>query len=116
LTTDLAGRKITLVTGILDDKPYAAMLQSLIPTCEQVILTRPQIDRALAPQTLFAVAKALIPPNNIKIIPEVAQAVQHAVKTTGSGDVICVAGSLYVVGEAKEELERNPSLCGNRLG
>ena len=39
---NLAGRNITLVAGILDDKPYAAMLQSLLPVCRRAILTRPK--------------------------------------------------------------------------
>ena len=96
-------RKITLVTGILDDKPYAAMLASLLPICSKAILTRPKINRALEPEKLYPIAKKMIP--DVCIIPDVSKAVQYAIKTASSDDTICIAGSLYLVGEAKEALD-----------
>ncbi|MEA3279432.1 MAG: folylpolyglutamate synthase/dihydrofolate synthase family protein [Thermodesulfobacteriota bacterium] len=96
-------QKITLVTGILDDKPYAAMLACLLPLCSKAILTRPKINRALDPEKLYPIAKKTIP--DVRIIPDVREAVQHAVKTASSDDAICIAGSLYLVGEAKEALD-----------
>ena len=104
LAENLAGRRITLVIGILDDKPYRAMLNSLLPECLRVIITRAQTQRALAPEKLYAIAKKTIA--DAKMIPDVAAAVRNAIETAGSNDVICVAGSLYVVGEAKEAIEK----------
>jgi dihydrofolate synthase/folylpolyglutamate synthase len=88
----------------LDDKPYKAMLKSLLAPADRVILTRARIDRALEPQKLHEVAKDFIP--NATIVPEVGQAVKHAIDTAPSHGAICIAGSLYVVGEAKEALEK----------
>jgi len=51
LSNNLSNRNITLVIGILDDKPYKAMLKSLLPVCKRAIITSPIIDRALAPET-----------------------------------------------------------------
>lgn len=104
LSNNLSKRNITLVIGILDDKPYKAMLKSLLPICNRAILTSPKIDRALSPEKLFAVAKSLI--SDITIIPDVGKAVNHAIESARPGDVVCIAGSLYVVGEAKIELEK----------
>ena len=104
LSNNLAGRDLTLVIGILDDKPYKAMLKSLLATADRVILTRARIDRALQPQKLHEAAKNFIP--DIAIVPEVEQAVKHAIDTAPSHGAICIAGSLYVVGEAKEALEK----------
>jgi len=104
LGNDLADKKITLVVGMLDDKPYEAMLKALIPVCDKVILTSPKIDRALPVEKLLPVAKKLTP--NIQMIPDVDKAVQHAVNYTSSDSAICIAGSLYVVGEAKEALSK----------
>jgi len=98
------GKKITLVIGILDDKPYAAMLKNLLPLCSQVIITAPKIDRALPPEILHRVAKPIV--SDITIIPDVDRAVRFAIETAAPEDVICIAGSLYVVGEAKEALEK----------
>ncbi len=104
LSTNLAGRDITLVVGILDDKPYKAMLKSLLDPVNRVILTRAKIDRALDPRKLYEAAKNLKP--DVAIIPDVAQAIKDAVETTPRNGAICIAGSLYVVGEAKEAFEK----------
>jgi dihydrofolate synthase/folylpolyglutamate synthase len=103
LTQSLKDRKITMVIGILDDKPYQAMLKILLPGCHRVIVTKAGIDRALPVETLYEVAKQHVP--NIKIIPRVADALNYAIKTTPKKHAVCVAGSLYVVGEAKEAIE-----------
>ena len=104
LSSNLADRKITLVIGILNDKPFRIMLKSLLPLANRVILTRAKIDRALEPEILAEITAAY----RVKrtIIPDVKTAVKHAVATSTSGEAICVAGSLYVVGEAKEAFEK----------
>ncbi len=102
----LKNHKITLVVGILDDKPYAAMLKCLLPFCGRAIITRPKIELGIAPEKLFPIAKKVI--DDVTIIPDVAAAVSHAIKSASSHDAVCIAGSLYVVGEAKEALEKAP--------
>jgi dihydrofolate synthase/folylpolyglutamate synthase len=104
LAQTLSKRKITLVLGILSDKPYRAMLKSLLPVCDRVILTRPQIERALAPEKLYAVARDLS--DDITLKPDVASALRYALDTAASDEAICVGGSLYVVGDAKVALEK----------
>jgi dihydrofolate synthase/folylpolyglutamate synthase len=104
LSTNLAGKAITLVVGILDDKPYKAMLKSLLTPVHRVILTRAKIDRALEPERLYDVAQNLNA--DALIIPDVEQAIKKAVETTPRHGAICIAGSLYVVGEAKEAFEK----------
>ena len=95
---------ITLVAGILDDKPYKAMLQPLMKLCRRVIVSRPRIDRALEPDLLYDVAKQVV--KNVQQFPSVDEAVKYAVKTAKPDEVICIAGSLYVVGEAKQTLAK----------
>ena len=99
----LAGRRITLVVGILDDKPYQAMLDYLVPHCARAVLTQPVIGRALSAATLHEAIAPACP--DITVIPNVADALAHAVATSAPEDVVVVAGSLYVVGEAKQALE-----------
>lgn len=103
LSENLTKRKITLVTGILDDKPYAAMLACLLPLCNKAILTMPKTNRAIEPEKLYSIAKKIIP--DVCIIQDVGKAIKHAIKTASSDDAICIAGSLYLVGEAKEKLD-----------
>lgn len=102
LKTAFADANITLVIGILSDKPYGSILHSLLPCCRRVILTAPAIDRRLPPEALVPAAKALT--SHVEIQQDVASAVAHAFRTTPPDDVICIAGSLYVVGEAKQAL------------
>ncbi|WDN88391.1 dihydrofolate synthase / folylpolyglutamate synthase [Desulfosarcina sp. BuS5] len=102
LSQNMAGKKITLVVGILDDKPYEDMLRCLIPVCSRVILTQPEIDRSLSPDQLYPVAEKMI--SDVSMIPDVGEAVKHAVDTVLPDEAVCIAGSLYVVGEAKEAL------------
>ena len=104
LASNLAGSKLTLVIGILDDKPYKAMLSSLLPLASRVVLTRAKIDRALDPVKLQEVAADFNLEN--VIVPNVVQAVRHAIDTSSTEDAICIAGSLYVVGEAKEAFDK----------
>jgi len=104
LAANLVNRRIILVVGILDDKPYAPMLKSLLPVCSRAIITRAKTDRALPTQKLYATAKKII--SDVTTVADVAKAAKHAIETAGPDDVVCIAGSLYVVGEAKEALEK----------
>ena len=107
LSQNLAGKKITLVVGILDDKPYEEMLRCLLPSCSRVILTQPEIDRSLSPDKLYSASEKIT--SDISIINNVGEAVKHAFDTALPDEAVCIAGSLYVVGEAREALEER---CG----
>jgi dihydrofolate synthase/folylpolyglutamate synthase len=104
LGNNLAHRPITLVVGILNDKPYKAMLKSLLPACSRLVITQAKIDRALDTRQLFDVVKNKI--SDVRMISDVAEAVAQAVATADSNEVVCIAGSLYVVGEAKAAIEK----------
>ncbi len=101
-------KNVLLVLGILDDKPYPFMLRTLLPACRRVILTRAAIDRALPAHALKAHARKLC--RDVEVIDNAGKALQHAVSTASPGQAICVAGSLYVVGDVKVALEKDPSL------
>ncbi len=95
-------RDITLVVGVLDDKPYASILKDLIAPCRRVVVTQPRIDRAVPVERLASVAKRFS--QNVTTKEDVGEALRHAISSSGPEEVICVAGSLYVVGEAKTAL------------
>jgi dihydrofolate synthase/folylpolyglutamate synthase len=97
-------RNICLVVGVLNDKPCESILKDLSASCGRAVITQPAIDRAIPADRLAAVAKNYF--SQIKVIPNVAQAVEFAIQSSKAEDVICVAGSLYVVGEAKAALRR----------
>lgn len=107
LSKNLSSRNITLVAGILDDKPYSSMLKTLCSVCNRAILTQPKINRALTPEKLYSAAKEVI--SDIKIIHDVSKAIKYVIKTTPKNDAICITGSLYLVGEAIEYFEKSPA-------
>jgi dihydrofolate synthase/folylpolyglutamate synthase len=102
LKQNLNSYRTTLIIGILDDKPYRQILKDLAPCCERMIITQPVIERAIQAEILAE--EALKSGRKVEIISNVGQAVQHALHTIGVKDAICIAGSLYVVGEAKAAL------------
>ena len=104
LSTTLAGRKLTLVIGILDDKPYEAMLKNLLPVAHRVIITRAKIDRSLPTAVLMAAVKKNFN-GQIQVIETVSDAVSYAISNTSKQDAVCIAGSLYVAGEAREKFD-----------
>lgn len=104
LSESFSGRNITLVSGILDDKAYPEMFKCLLPLCTRAVFTKPKIDRSLPPAALQREAEKII--HDITVIPDVASALKHAIQTSGPEDVVCIAGSLYLVGEVKEAVEK----------
>lgn len=95
---------ITLVVGILDDKPSKAILKDLIAPCNRVVVTEPKIDRAIPAKQLAALARPFAP--SVETVSDVGEAVQRALAISKKEDAVCVAGSLYVVGEAKTTLAK----------
>lgn len=97
------GKTITLLTGILDDKAYDAMFKRLLPLCKRVILVKAQSERSIDPKNLLTVAKDLC--EDARIIENIPEAITFAQQNSSPDDLICISGSLYVVGEAKAFFE-----------
>ncbi len=90
-------RALTLVIGISSDKDQAGILAALAPLASRVILTAYRSPRSAPPAAL----RALLPPGEARI--EVASSLPEALSLARAEPrtpVICVAGSLYLVGEA----------------
>ena len=99
-------KHLTMVIGILNDKPYKEMLTNLLACADKIIFTRAKIDRSLDPAVLRDFAQTFSSAH-IQIIEDVAEAVEHAVKSASSDDAVCIAGSLYVAGEARDKIIKN---------
>jgi len=99
LQADFVFRKLILIFAALDDKDYRRMLHTLASCADMVILTRPEEGRALDPDVLFAVARKYCA--HVVVKDDSRTALRHAVAMTGAADMICAAGSLYLVAEIK---------------
>lgn len=96
----LSARRLILVLGIMEDKALAPMVRTLVPLAHHTIFTRPNLDRAASPHALLSLAP--VEKKKTQIMEDVKQAVRTAMLLAGSEDLVCVTGSLFTVGEARE--------------
>jgi dihydrofolate synthase/folylpolyglutamate synthase len=94
-------RPRTLIFSCLRDKPLMEMAEILFPLFEQVVFAPIHSARAAAMDDLMAAAKG----TGVAAIAaeSVSQALQRA-ENRRVGGVIVVAGSVYLVGEARSLL------------
>jgi dihydrofolate synthase / folylpolyglutamate synthase len=96
------GRPVELVFGVLADKDHLGMLDALAPAVRGLHAVAPHSPRARpAPSTLDAARGRVA---HLDEHGSVAEAIACARRRAGEGGVVCVAGSLYLVGEARQLL------------
>ena len=93
--------KITLVFGAMRDKDLSEIASILFPPAENLILTRAENPRSAAPEKLRDFVPQNFPAENVFVAESVSEAIKKAREITAPEDLICVTGSLYLVGEAK---------------
>ncbi|MCG8686679.1 MAG: bifunctional folylpolyglutamate synthase/dihydrofolate synthase [Desulfobacterales bacterium] len=104
LNDTLDDKKLTLVVGILDDKPHEEMLEHLASRANRVIVTKAKIDRSLETDVMVSAVEKYFTGETL-VIEDVKEAVSHAISISCKEDAVCIAGSLYVAGEAREKFE-----------
>jgi dihydrofolate synthase/folylpolyglutamate synthase len=93
------GRPVELVFGVLADKDHAGMLRALVPAARRLHLVAPATPRARAAPEIHARALALGADADLHATLE--DALSCAQRAAADGALVCVAGSLYLVGEAR---------------
>ncbi|GAO05073.1 folylpolyglutamate synthase/dihydrofolate synthase family protein [Anaeromyxobacter sp. PSR-1] len=93
------GRPVELVFGVLADKDHAGMLAALAPAVRRLHLVTPPSPRARPAAELRALAEAHGVAADVH--GGLAEAIACARAAAGEGGVVGVAGSLYLVGEAR---------------
>lgn len=97
------GRRLTLVLGILADKDQAAMTRALSPVASRVIVTQPPLgERTGDPERMLRLFRSTIGENNVAFEPSPHDALDRALSTAGERDVICVTGSMFLVGALRQ--------------
>jgi dihydrofolate synthase/folylpolyglutamate synthase len=97
-------KPITLVFGAMGDKRLNDIASILFPGVHQLIVTRPDNPRAASLESLQTLAQHFLPPEKISLVPRVRDALKKAREITSPDGMICVTGSLYLVGEASAML------------
>lgn len=86
-----------LLIGILKDKDVAGILRYLVRPEDRVIVTAPQSDRAGDP----AIIAREIVAREVAVVPEYDEAVRQFLAAAQPEEVLCVAGSLYLIGAVR---------------
>jgi len=97
-----------LVIGVSCDKDIAGIASELASLFNKVIVTRSRHPRAMAPPPI--VAEFTRYGAAVQVAEDVPTALAMALSMAGARDLVCVAGSLFVVGEAIEEANRQGHL------
>ncbi|MBE9531768.1 MAG: bifunctional folylpolyglutamate synthase/dihydrofolate synthase, partial [Proteobacteria bacterium] len=102
--------RLILILGIMADKDIEAIFTRLIPLASHVILTSPKVERAESTENLMAKAKEFIEREGLNVKPLAALSVEEAtglaLEFASENDLICISGSLFTVGEARDIFEQ----------
>ena len=95
--------RLLLVWASMADKDMAGTLSIISPLADRMILTMPESERSARPEQLAALL-----PENIRrdaiLTESVALALEQARELAQPDDLICIAGSLYLIGAARSIL------------
>jgi dihydrofolate synthase / folylpolyglutamate synthase len=108
-----ADAAVTFVVGILRDKDVGAMLDELAPLARRLILTASSNPRAADPAEIRAAVPASVP--RVEIVPSPVEALAMAARPP-STPVICVAGSLSLIGDVLRHLVGGDTPCSVEEG
>lgn len=105
---------VTMIFGAMRDKRLDEMAAILFPAADELVLTEMENPRAANIKELLAAVPANFPDNNLSAADSVSEAISLAKKLTPPGGLICVTGSLYLVGAVQEKLLRqSPSAAAD---
>jgi dihydrofolate synthase/folylpolyglutamate synthase len=91
--------RICLIVGMMRDKHPREFLAPLLPVIDTLILTQADVPRASTGSELGALLRDCAPSMQVAATP--ADALAVAKRSSAPSDLICVTGSLMLVGEIK---------------
>ena len=99
---------ITMVISIFEDKDAEGIIGPLVPLSRRMIFTRSTSPRAADPHALARLAGGL--GAETQVVEDLGAALDGAVTSAASDEMVLVTGSLQAVGEARDHLEGNDSV------
>jgi dihydrofolate synthase/folylpolyglutamate synthase len=90
--------KRVLIFGVLADKDYRGMLATLAPLAAHVLVCEPNVSRAVRAAELRKVVRRVVAAR------DVSDALRRAKKLAGPNGEIVIAGSIFLVAEARAQL------------
>lgn len=106
-----ASRPLTLVFGAMRDKRLSHIAEILLPAADQVILTPVDNPRAATVESLREIAELHLPSDQIAVVSSSDDALAAAIASTSPNGMICVTGSLYLIGETRGAILQRTKLA-----
>jgi dihydrofolate synthase/folylpolyglutamate synthase len=101
---EFVNQPITMIFGAMRDKDLREIAETLFPKAGRLILTKPDNSRSMEPADLIKFVPEGFEKANVYKTETVEKALELAKKISAAEDLICVTGSLYLVGEAQKLL------------
>ncbi|MBN1381500.1 MAG: bifunctional folylpolyglutamate synthase/dihydrofolate synthase [Deltaproteobacteria bacterium] len=101
LKSDFSYRRLIVVFGVFRDKDYLTMVRKLAFLADEFIFTSPGTERALPPEALLDIARPF--KRLAQAVQKPIDALRKALDAASVDDLICAAGSLYMIGEIKRD-------------
>ena len=95
----LAGRELTVLTGVLGDKDYHCMYSCVAPFAKEFVTITPANPRAMSSEDLAAYLRQFGRP--VTACASAAEGVRTAIAHAGRDGVVLCYGSLYMLGDVK---------------
>jgi dihydrofolate synthase/folylpolyglutamate synthase len=102
-------RPRVLVYGSKANKDVGRILKELAPIVDRLVLTRSDYPITMDPEALVIFARESGYTGEVSVIPEVEQAIPVACELAGSEGLVCITGSVFLVGEARTLLGLAPN-------
>jgi dihydrofolate synthase/folylpolyglutamate synthase len=94
--------RVKFVVGVLGDKDYKGMLSELSRVPCSLVATEPKSVRSVTAEELKEAAAEM--KLECEAVPDVLGAVYKSIARAKPGELVCVTGSHYVVGEIRDHL------------
>ncbi len=92
-------KRLVLVFGAMADKDIEGVLSAIGPKAGEIIVNQPKVARAANAEWVAKIAGKYC--KKVYVIPDVKKSVAHAKKMARKGDMVLIAGSIYMIAEAR---------------
>jgi dihydrofolate synthase / folylpolyglutamate synthase len=102
---EFAKRPLTIVFGAMRDKQLEEIARLIFPAADHIVLTSIQNPRAASLEILNSISQPYAS-GTLTSTRTSAEAVEQALRITPPEGMICVTGSLYLIGEVRKLIQR----------
>ena len=102
LKNDFEYNRLIVVLGILSDKDVRSMISMIVPIADAIIATKSANPRAFDPIKIKGIIEKMDYENEVVVKDHISVALEYSKSIAKKNDLICISGSLFTVGEAKD--------------